>query len=896
MATIDTTTDTTPLYYPGSIKISRSSTTGHLWEIHRSASGSNVFDVFRSTNNGTSWSVKTTYTRANVQEVGSIFLDNFGWLHIVYRTNESSQDRIYHNRYNINEDWWDDELAYHNPSNGGVAGSVFTGCDVCVIRYSGWDWVVVAAGYTSGGSQGVYVASGTINTSNNVELLDNSKIKPKRVWTFSGSGRSTPSIGLDTSGTKHMWVAFGNTNAGLVKLAWNGNGWTASSQVTLGTGLTTQSSLAGRFDGSRMLVAAPNPDALALDTVVVYERNNANTSTTKRVSPAHPTGVVKNCSIAYYGTTGDFRVYAIGTSTTVLYYIGYTRATDTWGSWNQVVATAILGTNGENYSVRNSANGSGKYDIIACHSGAPNTIVNYQQGLAFPPNTPTWNGATGISGAAKDVAASLLLDWDFTDPDPSDTQSAYAVSRQIGAGALNYWRASDSTWQVAEVQNTSGTSQITLPSSWGADGDAVYTFKVKVWDQASTQSGYSAGFVVIPSAKDNPTITTPTAGGSISTNMVTATWTVATQTAFRVVLVPNPNPDNVTYHDSGFVTSSALSYQVPVILDDLTSWTLKLTTLNDEGLASTEQTVNFTTDFIEPSLPTMTATPMPALGVNRIVCANAVGGPSTFIGAGTAVAAAQGSLTPTPHASTAHEDLMVLVASTRNSGTGTVNTPTGWALAGDGSNFRVFTKYWRTGDANNNPTVTYTSGAANEDTQAQIATWRGASNKVTAVQTLLNASAQNIAYPALTVVINGQLIIVAGWKQDDWTSVATAGFTGAAEIGEPVSTAGNDSGLVWDYAIQTTAANIGASSFTVTGGVSAISRGISMSLDVKPATVYNDIYRRVVGATDSGIRIATGIAPNGTYDDYTAVSGVNYEYRVQAFGANDTNIFGAWTQ
>jgi hypothetical protein len=69
------------------------------------------------------------------------------------------------------------------------------------------------------------------------------------------------------------------------------------------------------------------------------------------------------------------------------------------------------------------------------------------------------------------------------------------------------------------------------------------------------------------------------------------------------------------------------------------------------------------------------------------------------------------------------------------------------------------------------------------------------------------------------------LAIVFAWKQDDWTSVATlAGMVELLDIG---ITAGDDVGVAIDYAIQTAKADVAAGAFVVTGGVSAISRGVT---------------------------------------------------------------------
>ncbi len=68
---------------------------------------------------------------------------------------------------------------------------------------------------------------------------------------------------------------------------------------------------------------------------------------------------------------------------------------------------------------------------------------------------------------------------------------------------------------------------------------------------------------------------------------------------------------------------------------------------------------------------------------------------------------------------------------------------------------------------------------------------------------------------------------------------------------------------------------------------------------------YHDIYVRVkTGGTQSGertvapatgIRIATGVAEDGTFLDRAAASGTDYEYRTQTFGVNGSTTNSAWT-
>ncbi|NUT31524.1 MAG: hypothetical protein HOV79_00465 [Hamadaea sp.] len=197
-------------------------------------------------------------------------------------------------------------------------------------------------------------------------------------------------------------------------------------------------------------------------------------------------------------------------------------------------------------------------------------------------------------------------------------------------------------------------------------------------------------------------------------------------------------------------------------------------------------------------------------------------GPSTFVAAGAASSGANGPRTPGMPAGVVAGDTVFVLASTRNSGTGTVDTPANWQQVAASGNLallgRVYDGVWVM------PTITFTGGAVGEDTLAQSAAFRnvGLTPLVTPV-TQLNASAQDIAFGAVTVPQDNCTLIVAGWKQDDYTSAATAGMT---EIQELSSAAGNDASQIWNRLIQTTKANLAAGSIVITGGAAAISRSL----------------------------------------------------------------------
>jgi hypothetical protein len=128
-------------------------------------------------------------------------------------------------------------------------------------------------------------------------------------------------------------------------------------------------------------------------------------------------------------------------------------------------------------------------------------------------------------------------------------------------------------------------------------------------------------------------------------------------------------------------------------------------------------------------------------------------------------------------------------------------------------------------------------------------------NLIVAAASALNAAAQDIAYPGLTVPWDNCIVIYEGWKADDWTSVASPG----TEIAEPDTINGDDQGIAHAYVIQTDRAAIAAGSFVVTGGGAAASRGAVYAIrsDVQTATVtraVNGISKAHAAGTDIALR------------------------------------------
>lgn len=841
MATIATTTNTTPFIYPSTTLLARDPTTGYLYCMIKASTADN-YTIYRSTNGGTSWASFLNLVRTNVTEIGSIFVHSEGWLYWCYRTNESSQDRIYFRRASLaGTGSWQGEVQLAAVANGGVAGAIYAGVDLTVVRTpSAGHFICVVAATNSGSTHGVTAFGVTISPTTGIPVLNNGIIVGNRLWLFTGSGRITPSIDLEHigngegAGSPNAWIAFGRDKLVMVKMAWNGAGWAGpSSVVAIASSITATNSIAARWDGSRWLMAIQSPTNTS--AVAVYERNQANSTTIVRTTGTHPTGVIRNCTLAYSATSGDIRVYAVGTSTTVLYYADFIRATGLWSAWTSVLATAVLGATGDNFGARRNSYGDARYSVYTAHTGS--STIHTLQTLAYAPNTPTWTtaGLPYVDGGAADVALPLTLDWIFTDPDINDTQGWFAVSRQIGAGALNYWRASDSTWQVAEVQNAGSSTTLTLAAAWGTDGTAAHAYKVKVWDSAGTASAYSAALTVLPSARVDPVITAPAAAAVLVADSVTATWTAAEQTAYRVSLDTNPG--------------TALNSN-PYFETNATNWSpsggtfARSTAQFHQGVASGLLTPNGVATTVEVGSEQVVADPGTSYRASAWVrCAaarnvnigfNFYDAAGTFIGDAIQTVAVPLTtwtlldLTATPISGTGLIQIKVQMTGTPPAGHllyidearihGPLTSDSGWIAD---SVTRSYTPAYRLPDV-----TAWTLKLSTRNLDGLASTEQTVSFTVDFVE------------PAVPTLV--------------CTPVPAAGWIAVA-ITNP----------------------------TPGGG--------------QPVLSYNDLYRRVASVGGEGIRVASGLASGATYNDWRASSGTAYEYRALAFGANGTSIYSAWT-
>jgi len=651
MATITTTTTAT-LLSPTQARIERSPD-GTLIAGIRRANGNLGF--WYSKNNGTSWTDMGTGSDVAGGAAAleyAFFVDQGGYITAVYRTFTSLKD-VLHFKYgapagattswswfndvSVNTLWntaatvaggaWQglDIITVANPAGGAAAAMAFiiagAGSDTVAAGFDGFvAWTITMT------TAGAYAdrSSSWLNSGGDYRNLGASPV-PVPCWPsldFKHTGD-----GKHTSGTLDIALVAiagdGNTYE-RNRFVWNGSGFTSFfAYVTTGTAYGQPTNPANqvrrqcRIDGQGRLLI---PQLTGSDTMVVIEFDSSYTTRTTRTCLPHPKGVVVSSALTY-DTNGNIYLFAVGTTDNTLYSSTYARAANTWGAWAVVNATVL--TNSASYAVRRGTLGS-RLDSMTQTATGTFTLAHQTTLITGNPLAPTWNGPPNNS--AQNVSAALLLDWNFIDPDPSDTQGSYAVSRQIGAGALAYWRASDSTWQPAEVQNTSTVDQLSLASGWAAATDANYTFKAKVWDSTGLPSAYSTGLVITPSALVNPTVTAPTPAQVVASTSINVTWTVAEQTAYTLLVELNTGGVFTTLFNG--VGTTGLSRLVSGLTNG-SAYRLTLTTKNNEGLASTPVQVSFTAAFTPPSTPTVTFPVMASLYkyVVGVTVANPAGSP-----------------------------------------------------------------------------------------------------------------------------------------------------------------------------------------------------------------------------------------------------------------------------
>lgn len=851
MGAISTTTFSEPLGYPNQQYIERENFDGDLWFAKRTSQ--TQVDIYKSSDNGASWSGPiATYSRTNLQEISGLFMDSNGHIHMLARVYESGTDRVFYNRLAAGATSFDTEQLVVGAATG-AAGNVYTGMDLCAFKLSNTFYIHMAVGTHDGTNGGFTIFSATWDSTYGFRM-NNRLVSGARQWLNGPDGIVHPTItfentgdGKTTNGSPALWVAWGRATIYTARFTWvAGPTWQspAGTPPAVSSLSPSQPSNTAIYDphGSRFIVAFPTGSVVRL-----AEKNVDNTAQTQRDTPTHPAGTVKHCAISVSSATSNNRVFAVGTTDSKLYYTDYARDADTWSAWTAVSASAIVGATSTSYTVRRVNFGNGHFDLAIATGSSPYNLISTSSTASSAPKTPALSSPP--NGVAQDVNTTLSIAWNFTADDPSETQDAYALRRVIGA-STTYWNASTSSWGASEVFNSTGTTGVTLASGWGATTDANHFYAVKVRGSISGLStNYSAQAQVQPSAKDNPTITSPS--GSPTTALITVAWTVATQSQYRITLTKS----GVLLRDTGWVTSTATSVLLP---DQLLAQTyvVSVQTKNSKGLASNIATQTFTPSYTPPAATTPTVAAFNSLGIVRATFTNPDPvQPQPLVASNTIYRRVIGDTGPGVPVGTTPSSTPVNLVAAYYGGFEATNSSDNWGTAGSNS-----TAARDTSQANNGLACfaeTSTAGNGFDGINfGPLNTFAAAPGDTFYLEFYVKGTAGR--------VVKGQV----GWR------TAANGPNNVPSSGPNLTLTG-----AWQKYSMTSGAAPSNTAFAYpTLGVVTGTVGTGEKL-------YNDdvvFYKTGSSGTPR------------TYDDFTAASGVAYEYSVVTTGVNGAVTQSAW--
>lgn len=210
--------------------------------------------------------------------------------------------------------------------------------------------------------------------------------------------------------------------------------------------------------------------------------------------------------------------------------------------------------------------------------------------LNRPPDAPELLSMTG--GTVIDRTVANTGEWEFSDIDTGDTQTAYDVqARPVGSG----------TWTVEE-SGTVGNEFHEFAALTFTAGD--WEWQARTYDSDDEVGAWSAsGFFTAADPPTAPVWTDPADGATITTNTYTVDWTVTEQTAYQIRVVADDagSPDTSTVYQTvsggGGPRSHALTFPTNEI------WLHPQIRVQVNGLWSDWDSIRNFIEFTPPATP-----------------------------------------------------------------------------------------------------------------------------------------------------------------------------------------------------------------------------------------------------------------------------------------------------
>ncbi|WP_067924890.1 glycoside hydrolase family 78 protein [Alicyclobacillus shizuokensis] len=231
-------------------------------------------------------------------------------------------------------------------------------------------------------------------------------------------------------------------------------------------------------------------------------------------------------------------------------------------------------------------------------TGAQAIAYDYIQ-LNSPPNAPILTPHANF-----DATLANTFGWTFSDPDPSDSQSAYELQiMDVATGQT-----------ILDTGKVASTAQsYTLPANTLTNGKQ-YQWRVTTWDQAGMQGPWSSYGTFETAPAPSVEVTAPTAGGTVGTSSLTAQWSYSDpannpQSTYQVTL---QDANGTTLWDSGQQPDPqgmARALTIGYTLANDTNYQIQVTVTNSKGVSAASAVVAFSVSYTPPAAPELTVTP-----------------------------------------------------------------------------------------------------------------------------------------------------------------------------------------------------------------------------------------------------------------------------------------------